>query len=305
MMLPGIKKNTLQKIIFAIMNPVFSFRYFQFKLLDLFQYKVYVGTDSNRSESDNGRYVSFVQSAVQKYSVFAKFRRNRYYREILEHVSMEDGLRYLEKVKLDSPKFLDKIIKFKENDQIGSPITYSYDEFGLISPTTLRYIKVASDLSILFGKNIGNKIAEIGVGYGGQLLVNDRIFKFKEYDLFDLDPVLNLTSKYLECYILNSSYRTLTINKSVGDKRYDLVISNYAFSELPTQLQMKYIEKVLSKSKRGYLTMNSGLKDSVFKDNKLSLDELKKLLPTFEIFSESPLTAPNNYIIVWGHKAGI
>jgi hypothetical protein len=302
---PVVKKNVLQKTIFAINNPVLSINFLKFKLFDLMQSKIYVGSDLNRSESDNGTYVSFVEAAVQKYSVFKRFRRNRHYRQILEHVSREDGASYLQKVKLDSPEFLKKIVDFKENDLIGSPITYSYDDVGVISPTTLRYMKVASDLSIFFGKNIGQRIAEIGIGYGGQLLVNDRTFNFKEYDLFDLDPVLKLTSKYLECHILNCSYRTLTINQSSGETDYDLIISNYAFSELPAQLQMTYIKKVISKSKRGYLTMNSGLKDSIFKENKLSLEELKKLLPPFEIFPESPLTAPNNFIIVWGHGTTI
>jgi hypothetical protein len=48
--------------------------------------------------------------------------------------------------------------------------------------------------------------------------------------------------------------------------------------------------------------MNSGLADSAFTGDKLSLQELRGLLPRFEIFDEVPLTAQNNYLIVWGHK---
>jgi hypothetical protein len=70
--------------------------------------------------------------------------------------------------------------RFKINDLVGSPTTYVYHRFGRISPSTLRYVKVASDLRRLFGDLTGAKVAEIGVGYGGQLLVLDQIFTHVE-----------------------------------------------------------------------------------------------------------------------------
>lgn len=111
---------------------------------------------------------------------------------------------------------------------------------------------------------------------------------------------MNLTAKYLECHNLNNSYLTRTLNQHNGNTYYDLSISNYAFSELPSNLQIKYIEKIFSESIRGYLTMNSGLSNSAFKNDKLSLQDLKKYLPKFEIIEEKPLTHPGNYIIIWG-----
>ena len=47
--------------------------------------------------------------------------------------------------------------------------------------------------------------------------------------------------------------------------------------------------------------MNSGLTNSAFQTDKLSLAELKNLLPKFEIIDEKPLIHPGNYIIVWGN----
>jgi len=123
-----------------------------------------------------------------------------------------------------------------------------------------------------------------------------------QYDLFDLPPILVLNSKYLESHILKSAYQTYTLNQHRGDVNYDLVISNYAFSELPSSLQEMYIKKIFSKSKKGYLTMNSGKSDSAFQVDKLSISDLEQQLPEFEIFPELPLTHPGNYIIVWGHK---
>jgi hypothetical protein len=116
-----------------------------------------------------------------------------------------------------------------------------------------------------------------------------------------LSPVLALASKYLEAHILDCAYRATTLNQHTGTERYDLVISNYAFAELPSKLQLKYVEKVISKSDRGYLTMNSGLPDSPFQKDKLSLESLRECMPPFEVLAERPLSAPGCYIIAWGH----
>jgi hypothetical protein len=34
----------------------------------------------------------------------------------------------------------------------------------------------------------------------------------------------------------------------------------------------------------------------------MSLIELKELIPGCEVFGEEPLTSPDNYLLVWGHK---
>lgn len=260
----------------------------------------HVGNLGIRSASAD--YVSIVTKAASDFRVFSTFKSDPTYRVSLEHVTPEQGEKYLAIIKDQSPEFLDQFDRFKINDLIGTPITHSYPGIGMISPTTLRYIKVASDLQKYFGFDIGKKIAEIGVGYGGQLLVNDQIFKVKEHHLYDLLPVLNLVERYLEEHVLNCAYKSSTLNQNSGDERYDLVISNYAFSELPSKLQDKYIEKILVNASKGYLTMNSGFEDSAFTTDKLSIDELRHKLPAFEVFEEQPLTWRHNCIIVWGHK---
>jgi hypothetical protein len=264
-------------------------------------YKEYVGEQKNRSDSEDGLYVLSVQDAVKNYRSFSKFKQDPHYQNVLEHVDKDLGKTYLDLVRKNNPDLLQKIESFKDNDLVGSPTVYEYDSIGKISPTTLRYIKVASDLKQLFGDEIGDDFVEIGVGYGGQALINDKVFSIKRYQLLDLAPVLNLVEKYLESHILDCAYQTSTLNQQSGEKAYDLAISNYAFSELPSHLQIKYIEKILSKSKRGYLTMNSGLNKTKRSIDKLTIEQLKNLLPPFEIFEEQPNTGPENYLIVWGH----
>ena len=292
----------IKKIIYLISKPLRVLEIIKSKTLYKFFEKEYISVTGNRSVSDNGLYVASIQESLNSYKNFIKFKRDLRYQAILEHCTYEVGLAYLEIIKKESPEFIKRIDIFKENDLVGGATTYKYKDIGLISPSTLRYIKVASDIKNIFGEIIGDRIAEIGCGYGGQLLIADKVLKFKQWDFLDLPPVLALSSKYIEHHTLSSSYHPISLNQHRGDVDYDLVISNYAFSELPSKLQQMYIEKILSKSKKGYLTMNSGKENSVFKDNKLSLGDLKKYLPSFEIIEERPLTAKDNYIIVWGRK---
>lgn len=256
-----------------------------------------------RSDSDSGSYVSLAERAARDFRVFETFKQHPDYTRILEHLTEPQGRAYLHAIRSDAPDLLARVEDFKVNDWIGSPARFEYEGIGLISPTTLRYIKVASDLRQFFGELKDFRLAEIGVGYGGQMLVLDRVTPSKMHELFDLPPVLALVSRYLESHLLEGAYRAQTLNTCSGIERYDLVFSNYAFSELPASVQRKYIEKVLSKSDRGYLTMNSG-RDLTSKrsQGKLSIADLRQLLPPFQVFEAHPLRLKWTCIIVWGHE---
>ena len=272
-----------------------------YKIISFFRKSRFSTIPKLRSQSDDGNYVAILNRINENENVFNNFKRNRFYRQILEHTTKIQGDEYLKKIKEDNPLLINKIETFKENDLIGNPNLSNYPSIGNISPTTLRYIKVASDLKFIFKENIGDNICEIGAGYGGQFLILDKVFKLKRYNIFDLKAATLLIEKYLESFLLNSSYKLNTLNKYDSSKEFDLTISNYAFSEIEKSMQIKYIEKVLSKSKRGYLTMNSGKKNSEFRDKHLTLKELENLLPKFEIIDEKPLIWEDNYIIIWGH----
>jgi len=80
---------------------------------------------------------------------------------------------------------------------------------------------------------------------------------------------------------------------------YDLVISNYAFSESKKELQDVYLEKVILGSKRGYITYNEITRLEL---NSYEKDELVKIIPHSKIIEENPLTHPKNCIIIWGNN---
>lgn len=250
------------------------------------------------SLSDNQAYPSVCLQASNDYRVFNNFRRNTIYNKILEHVSEEQGREYLDLILKDADIF-NQIDKFKENDKYGNPRMYEYPSIGFISPTTLRYIKVITDLKYYF-KTLDNlSISEIGVGYGGQCRIINAYFKPTTYCLVDLKPALMLAQRFLDNYIIHSTLTYKTMNE-LERMDYDLVISNYAFSELPRSLQDVYLDKIILHAKKGYITYNDVTPPEF---NSYKKDELIRSIPNAKIVAEKPLTHSKNCIIIWGTNA--
>ena len=257
--------------------------------------------DASVSDSQKTNYEVTVEKILQSEFGFINFRRNFSYCEIVENVSYRQGFSYIERIKiLDCGKLNFKVIN--QNDIIGNPVQFNYPEFGRVSPTTLRYVSVALEIQQIFGEELSGDFVEIGGGYGGQIAILKDLFRINNYGIYDLPNVQKLINRYLKSLRKNIDVQFLNLENTVN-KKWDLVISNYAFSELPKNLQKAYIFKVLTKSSRGYLIMNSGRENFTGRsDGKLSLVELQKLLPGFEILEETPKTGPDNYVIIWGHK---
>jgi hypothetical protein len=89
----------------------------------------------------------------------------------------------------------------------------------------------------------------------------------------------------------------------ITNKSWDLAISNYAFSELPSALQLEYLEKVLKKSHSGFMIMNSGRTNLTGRsEGKLTLDQIVRHLTDVIIVEETPKTSDDNYILIWGSE---
>lgn len=248
------------------------------------------------SLSDNDTYPQFCVDAVNDYSVFGSFRSNKIYNDILEHVSKTQGALYLKEIEKTNFS-VDAIDDFRKNDLYGSPVCFEYERWGVFSPTTLRYIKVLSDLIYFFGDVDGFKIGEIGIGYGGQCRIIDSFCSAESYMLIDIQPALALAQRYLDHYPLNTQLRYKTMNE-LGHISCDLVISNYAFTELPRAVQKVYIDKIIKNSARGYITYNQIVPDYF---NSYKVEALLDIIPGSKVWDEKPLTCENNCIITWGH----
>ena len=211
------------------------------------------------------QYCNYIKLILDKNINDINFKSNLVYNNILEHVSKEIGDDYLSVI-LDkfgdifnnNYSYITKI--YKRNDYIGKPRLYDFSNFIKCSPSNLRYI-LHSFLILNYMKNskLNNvNIIEIGGGYGGlcfYLYKMCHIFdiNINSYIIFDLDEPLLLQKKYL-------SYHSIFDVKFYNLKNYDkeklyensFLISNYAFSEIPIEIQ-----NILNPyTSHGFLTWN-------------------------------------------------
>ena len=94
----------------------------------------------------------------------------------------------------------------------------------------------------------------------------------------DLKEVNTLIEKYISMNKVSFNYQTKTLFDEF-EENYDLIISNYAFSELPRKLQKMAYTKILSKSKNGYMINNS-----FYFSNKYKFFDKKETKKTFTKF---------------------
>ena len=247
------------------------------------------------SVTDNQVYPNFCLQAAMDYAVFINFRRNPIYIKTLEHVKEKTGGWCLELIRKD-PDIISHLEEFRKNDLYGNPVVHDYPGAPQTSATTLRYVKILMDIKQRFGTLDNLKICEIGVGYGGQCRVINGLFKPSKYRLVDIQPALMLAQRYLDHYILHSvmSYQQMNC---LEVEEYDMVISNYAFSELPRSVQEVYLRKVILNSKRGFMICNNTNPASF---NSYTQEELLSLIQGSKVSKENPLTHPKNYVLTWG-----
>ena len=275
-----------------------------FRLRNKIRRLVLSKTTFNETQGKSDSQVTFYEQQLSRLLKSKKrlsdFRRKYDYREILEHVTYTQGKSYLEQIQEYSPQnYIELIEKNKANDLFGNPYEYQYPGVGRVSPTTLRYISTAIDIFETIRLNKESVVAEIGVGYGGQAAILERMYGIRNYSAFDLPSVIQLSNVYLNS--VNSKFKFTSSGLS-SDKNttWDVVISNYAFSELHRDLQLNYIEHVIAKSKSGYMIMNSGRSNITGRsEGKLSLNEIRNYIPNLQVKEEVPLTGPDNYIIYW------
>tara|TARA_B110000444_G_C18836508_1_gene596295 strand:- start:1078 stop:1992 length:915 start_codon:yes stop_codon:yes gene_type:complete len=273
-----------------------------------------IGTNSHSVSSKLDYYIYIVKKLYNSDRAFKNFKRSVIYKEVLEHVTYSLAEKYLLAIKENYPEFLNEVnlSLALDNDKVGNPEIFNfkskiiYEEKDkkknlMISGPSLRYLFVYCHIYHTLNLKIDTSyIAEIGGGYGGQALIFDRFMSFKKYSIFDLPSVNKLSNKYLNCYYLNNSFETMDINEYEGSKKFDVVISNYAFSELPRELQKIYLNKVILNSRCGYMTMNTGNDiDFNTKTSKYRASELLKLIKNSKIIEENPISSEKNYILIW------
>jgi putative sugar O-methyltransferase len=258
-----------------------------------------LASNNPESLSELDDYLTICKLASQDDKFFKKFRSCSSYRAILENVDGKSGLELVnafERLGKDVSEF-----RHLWHGEIGAPYKYHVKRAGYVSPTELRYSKIILELETLFGSLDSYSISEIGVGFGGQggqILASSNV---RSYEFIDLVEPLGLVKRYLkEIQQLDKAVFTTPNNLQKG--RRDLVISNYAFSELNRELQESYFEKVISQSTRGFVIYNH-ITPPNYKT--MTAAEFASRIPTSEIFSETPLSYPGNVLVTWGHSGSL
>ena len=248
------------------------------------------------SISDGTSYVQLCKLAVQDDSVFAKFKSSFEYRGILEHCDYSQGRDYLKMIEKNS-EIMSNLKQITKVDN-GQPFTFFYRGLGKVSPTQIRYAKVTQDLESLFGSLDNLDVAEIGVGYGGQAIHLLNRWSASNYFVYDLEWPSKLMIKNVKQSSINLSIQP-EIKSWEEWAEVDLVISNYAFSELFRDVQETYFKNVISSSKAGYVIYNHIHEhDNV----SMSAQEFASRIPGAVILKEKPLSFPGNVLVVWGYN---
>lgn len=215
-------------------------------------------------------YITICEEASKNDNAFLSFKQDPRYTVMLEHVPPEQGSEYIKTIgQYDINQEL--ILKFKENDKYGGATLIDYGEpFGNISPSTLRYIQNTLDIANFFGEGDLKKIVEIGGGYGGLCRSINCLCDFEEYHIYDLESCGKLQKKYLSNFNISGEVLFHSIPEKI--ENVDLVISNYAYSELSAEYQELYYDAVIQNSNKVYMILNRGQVDREVFLNKAEKD---------------------------------
>jgi putative sugar O-methyltransferase len=271
------------------------------RMFDIQKIEEFSVQNSSITDSDFlSAYPTLCGTAASNQTIFNKFRSSKIMVEALDHVSIEQGNAYIAEILKNTNWKESYSNAINEIDKLGKPRKYRFT-YGTFSPTLLRYLKVFVDLEKYFGPLKNLNLTEIGIGFGGQASLISKLDKPKSYNFFDIPPVLNLATRFIKELDAQGNFSYYD-GRSPTISTQDLVISNYAFSELYRDVQIKYLKNVILPSPRGYITWNSL---SAKRLDGLSLAELIRTIPNSEIVAEEPRTSKDNVIIIWGHQQNV
>jgi len=239
-------------------------------------------------------YIDSVIEILKSDESFDDFRRNQKYKSILEHVDENLALKYFNNIKKSISE--QEILNYcKAINNSGNPLLIEINN-KLYSPTSLRYLNVAIDINSKFPNVSLKNVVEIGPGYGGQSLILQKFFKIENYHYVDLPDVNKLIEKFLDKNSIDFKPHFHTLDTIDTDIDFDLVISNYAFSELPKSIQVDSINKIINNSKNGYFILNNFYKYSL---RYLTQKNYKTLIKNLEIHEEVPSSYVFNKLAVF------
>ena len=263
------------------------------------------------SVTDSIPYEQTLKSILNNDHLFDTFRIEPIVKSTYEHEFLIGQKKSFFDLFCSNQKILENLNELLKNDMVGLGLTEKVPLntkkniqhcINTTAGTTLRYIAIAHLMEQYFGTLEGFQIAEIGVGYGGQGRIIDVLHKIQSYRFVDLPLALELVQNYLSHFKIRMQINCRTMEQLTNNDKYDLLISNYAFSELSRPIQQIYIDKILCKSKRGFMLINNMTEP--FAIDQFSYAEIMSTLPAPGKMLADPVSPgmDTNRLIVWGHK---
>jgi len=218
------------------------------------------------------------------------FKRGRGFSNIVGNDLRRESVArsFMNYLRVNFPELISRVDLFKANDIYGAPNIYKL--YGVdISPGTLRYMKVLSDV-IHFEPQ---SVVEIGSGYGGQALVITKWFEDAQYTLIDLQEPLSLAKHYLNQTCPGGNFVYFSTD-DIDVRNYDLVISDYCLSEFDEEGVDFYVNHVIKHCKYGYFSVNV----PEGKRRNYLLTRLWEVFDEVKVKDEYPKTSPHPNIAI-------
>ena len=261
---------------------------------------------------------NFIETLLSGNISEIQFKNNANYNNVLENLSRDNGVEYLNRIETEFPQVTFEDIRsfIMMNDKYGGSIKtiFTMKNMKLLycSPSNLRYIYHALLILSYYKETNCINIVELGQGYGGLFLAIN-LFMGKipgivinKYIMIDLPNSCKLTNKYLEVHgdmikIPRDVYDntmidniTVPITECKQSPNDTFFISNYCFTAIDSVAQEKYVDKIIQPCKHGFLTWQTCFGANVHNAENI----LKKSIINRP--EESPQTAPkhvkNHYV---------
>lgn len=149
-----------------------------------------------------------------------------------------------------------------ECDRMGDPYLYKFKSNNnelICSDSVLPPLFVIQKLIETFKQPLQSNlnIFEIGCGFGINTKIFSDIVKFESYTHIDVPVMLKLQKTYLDNFgVKNVTYiNPYTDMDNIKDK-YDLLISDFAYTEFSDDLKKHYFDNIIQKVDKGIILGN-------------------------------------------------
>lgn len=186
-----------------------------------------------------------------------RFRRDRAVRDVVETLGPSDGRYHARRIRAIAAGLLADA-RVRLVDSWGDPVRWPALLLGTpaaFSPTTLRYLSHALWLRHCGLVKPGGTVVEIGVGFGGLAAMN-AIVSGARTVLVDLPEVAKAALRMLDEVAL-AGHGVLAGAAELPDEY--CVVSNYAFTELASDLQDQYLQNFMKGSSHGMIVSNTAV----------------------------------------------